>query len=134
MTDLLELAIVIGAAVLAFFSFVNNLAMRAAIVHLKKRADRMFDRIEKAMDDPTGTLVPHVEKMIQRLNDDKEFRVHLGGAVTWFVTTAKTAVMSGRTADEKPGPNGEPPKKKKGGILSMLAKGAEVAEALGFKF
>jgi hypothetical protein len=126
--DSLVLFAVVLAAIFGFLSFLNTLGMHLAVRVIKVRVVKILGRIEKAMDDPVGYVVPIIEKGIQRLNDDKEFRDHIGGGIAFATRTARDAMLSKTPeldADGKPKPAAR-------GWIKTVMELAGVAQQLGF--
>lgn len=115
------------AATFGFLSFLNTLGMHLAVREIKTRVVRILGRVEKAMDSPVDYVVPIIEKGIQRLNDDKEFRDHVAGGITFAVNTAKSAVLSKEPELDK---DGKPKPPKRGWIKSVMDL-AEIGAQLG---
>lgn len=114
------------AAVFGFLSFLNTLGMHLAVREIKTRVVRILGRVEKAMDAPVDYIVPIIETGIQRLNDDKEFRAHVAGGITFAINTAKAAVLAKVELDA----DGKPKPAKKGWLKTVMEL-AEVAQTLG---
>jgi hypothetical protein len=125
--DFWVLVAVTLAATFGFLSFLNTLGMHIAVREIKTRVVRILGRIEKAMDDPVGYTVPVVEGFIQKLNDDKEFRDHVGGAVAFATRTARDAMLS-KTPELDA--NGKPKPAARGWIKTVMDL-AGVAQQLG---
>ena len=123
------IAAVTLAAAFGFLSFLNTLGMHLAIRELKKRAIHIMNRVERAMDDPTAAIAPHVIKFIERLNDDKKLRGHVIGALIFGVNTMKNAVTGKETVVDKDGKVIE--KKKPGGIVGQIQGILEFAQGIG---
>lgn len=104
--DFWVLVAVTLAAGFGFLSFLNTLGMHLAVREIKKRVVRILTRVEKAMDDPVGYIAPVVQGFVVKLNDDKEFRLHIGGAIAFAARTALTAASGPPEvgADGKPKP------------------------------